>query len=178
MNEIGCLVSSVITIILIGAAGYASSSDNQITMIFVAIGIIAFVLFVLLRAPHDEEGAHKPVTRVASAENLDGYQYEHYCASYLRHNGWTHVIVTSKSADYGADITATDPSGIRYAIQCKKYDKPVGISAVQQVVGAKAYYDCQKGAVFSYSGFTDAAKKLSQANGIELHTLKSYSYQD
>ena len=176
MNDLGCLISSVLILIAVAAVDLAGASENQIIIIFIAIGVMFFVLLALLGNPLNEKQVRKRVKRVASADQLDGYQYEQFCASYLRHKGWTQVMVTSKSADYGADIVATDPAGTKYAIQCKKYNRPIGISAVQQVVGAKAYYGCGKGAVISYSGFTDAAKKLSQANGVELYTLQSYSF--
>jgi HJR/Mrr/RecB family endonuclease len=40
--------------------------------------------------------------------------------------------------------------------------------AVQQVVGAKGYYDCNKTAVVTTSNFTREATELAKANGVEL----------
>jgi restriction system protein len=52
--------------------------------------------------------------------------------------------------------------------QCKKYSKPVGNKAVQEVVAGMKYYGANKGAVISTSGFTPSARKLASANNIAL----------
>ena len=75
--------------------------------------------------------------------------------------------VTRGSGDYGVDVLARK-IGHRYAVQCKYYSRPVGVSAVQQVVAGMAYYECDRGLVVTNTTFTRQAKELAELNGIDL----------
>lgn len=97
------------------------------------------------------------------------YQYEHYVARHLKNCGFVKAEVTPKSGDFGADIILTDKDGTRMCVQCKRYSKPVGVKAVQEVIGAKIYYGCTRAAVITTSTFTPAAKELAQRAGVELY---------
>lgn len=99
--------------------------------------------------------------------DMDGYQFEEYVARQLARAGYTNVDVTPKSGDYGADILARC-NGKKVCVQCKKYKNTVGIEAVQQVIGAMAYYKCEIGIVISTVGYTEAAKKLAAAGKVVL----------
>ena len=68
----------------------------------------------------------------------------------LKKRGFKNIQVTQKSGDYGVDITAYSRHH-KYAIQCKYYTGPVGISAVQQVYSGKRKYNCDKAAVLTNS---------------------------
>lgn len=109
----------------------------------------------------------RPARIPKAIENMNGYEFEEYVARRLVAVGYSNVDVTPKSGDYGADILARS-NGRKVCIQCKKYSKPVGIEAVQEVLGAKAYYSCDVGVVVSTAGFTDAAVNLASAAGIIL----------
>ena len=98
---------------------------------------------------------------------MNGKDYERYAASYLRTHGYRHVKITGNSSDYGVDITAKR-RGHKYAVQCKFYSHPVGVSAVQQVVGGMAYYDCDRAMVITNNSFTRQAKELAERNDVEL----------
>jgi restriction system protein len=65
------------------------------------------------------------------------------------------------------DITARR-RGHKYAVQCKFYSHPVGVSAVQQVVGGMAYYGCDRAMVITNNTFTRQAKELAERNDVEL----------
>lgn len=92
--------------------------------------------------------------------------FEHWCAERLSSYGWD-ATVSGKTGDQGADVIATR-DGEKLVIQCKRYSKPVGNSAVQEIVASIAYYRADRGAVVSSSGFTTAAQTLARANGILL----------
>lgn len=99
--------------------------------------------------------------------SMTGYQFEEYVAGKLSRAGYKNVRVTSKSGDYGADVLAYS-KGKKVCVQCKKYSKPVGIKAVQEVVGAMSYYGCSVGIVVSTVGYTSAARNLANASGVVL----------
>lgn len=98
---------------------------------------------------------------------MNGRNYEKSVARYLKHHGFYAVKVTKGSGDYGVDVLAKK-IGHRYAVQCKYYSRPVGVSAVQQVVAGMAYYDCDRGIVVTNTTFTRQAKELAELNGIDL----------
>lgn len=118
------------------------------------LGIFTF-LWELIKLPFR---SNKPLT---------GIEYEHRVAEYLRSKGYWGVKVTQASGDYGVDITA-HKNGRKYAIQCKCYSQPVGLSAVQEAVAGKNHYGCNAAMVVTNSTFTAAAQQLAKENGVKL----------
>lgn len=98
---------------------------------------------------------------------MTGHEYEHAVAAYLRSEGYSRVKVTKGSGDYGVDVVAFK-HGFKYAVQCKYYTSPVGLSAVQEVYAGKAFYNCEKAMVVTNSTFTKAAEELARKNGVIL----------
>lgn len=98
---------------------------------------------------------------------LTGVEYEYRVAEYLRSKGYWGVKVTQASGDYGVDITA-HKHGKKFAIQCKYYSQPVGLSAVQEAVAGKNHYGCNAAMVVTNNTFTAAAEHLAKENGVKL----------
>lgn len=96
-------------------------------------------------------------------EDMEGHEFEHYCAGLLEQRGFVEVEVTKGSGDFGIDILA-EKEGVTYAIQCKRYHAPVGVKAVQEAYAGRDYYDRMVGVVMTNQYFTtpavEAAKKL------------------
>ena len=96
-------------------------------------------------------------------DEMEGHDFEQFCAQLLRGRGFLEVEVTKGSGDYGVDILA-EKDGVTYAIQCKRYAEPVGVGAVQEAYAGRDYYDRMVGAVLTNQYFTapavEAAKKL------------------
>ena len=96
-------------------------------------------------------------------ENMEGHEFEFFCADLLSKHGFIEVEVTKASGDYGVDVLA-EKDGVTYAIQCKRYLNPVGVKAVQEAYAGRDYYDRMVGAVMTNQYFTapavEAAKKL------------------
>ena len=62
---------------------------------------------------------------------MDGRDFEFFCAELLEKRGFLEVEVTKGSGDNGVDILA-EKDGVTYAIQCKRYEEPIGVKAVQE----------------------------------------------
>lgn len=96
-------------------------------------------------------------------DDMEGREFEFFCAELLQQSGFQEVKVTRESGDFGLDILA-EKDGITYGIQCKNYTSPVGIKAVQEVYAGKDYYDRMVGVVMTNQYFTNpamtAARKL------------------
>lgn len=120
-------------------------------LIIAAVSIIFIVLF------------KRRKRRIYLFEEMDGHDFEFFCADLLRRRGFEEVEVTRGSGDYGIDILA-EKEGVTYAIQCKRYAGPVGVKAIQEAYAGRDYYDRMVGAVLTNQYFTtpavEAAKKL------------------
>ena len=89
-------------------------------------------------------------------DEMEGHDFEYYCADLLRRSGFQEVEVTKGSGDFGADILA-EKDGVSYAVQCKCYDSVVGVHAVQEAYAGKAYYDRMVAVVMTNRYFTEPA---------------------
>lgn len=127
-------------------------------MVAVIVGVViaAAVGIALCRRFRRNARAHE-------LDNMEGLEFEYYCAELLAANGFIEVEVTKGSGDYGIDILA-EKDGVTYAIQCKRYAGLVGVKAVQEAYAGRDYYDRMVGAVMTNQYFTkpaaEAARKL------------------
>ncbi|WP_079707731.1 restriction endonuclease [Paraliobacillus ryukyuensis] len=104
---------------------------------------------------------------VREIENMDGFQFESYLAELFKENGYK-VKMTRSRGDFGADLLLSKDHK-KIAVQAKRYAKPVGIKAVQEVIASIPYYQTNEGWVVSTNSFTKSAKELAaSAKNIEL----------
>lgn len=133
---------------------------NLGTELWIMSGIIVALLLVIIALVWIRR--HRAVYADAF-EDMEGHEFECYCADLLEHRGFVEVEVTKGSGDYGIDILA-EKEGVTYAIQCKRYAAPVGVKAVQEAYAGRDYYDRMVGVVMTNQYFTtpavEAAKKL------------------
>ncbi len=129
------------------------------TFLYIGLILLGLLVLLLLVLFYRRWQNNRPL----DMDEYEGHDFEYYCADLLRSRGFMEVEVTRGSGDFGADILA-EKDGVTYAVQCKRYDKPVGVLAVQQAVAGREYYDRMVGAVMTNQYFTapavDAAKKL------------------
>ncbi|MDG4664204.1 restriction endonuclease [Mycobacterium sp. 236(2023)] len=107
-------------------------------------------------------GAHE---RPADAD-MSGLEFEDYVARIARTCG-VPVIMTPLSGDWGVDLIVGHRPH-RLAVQCKRLSRPVGASAVQEVVAGAPMQDCTRTMVVTNHEFTPAARKLAELHGCEL----------
>ncbi len=131
---------------------------DSLIKIYIILGIIIAVLLLLVVIVFVIK---KLMNRPLPMDELEGHDFEYYCADILKKNGFLDVEVTKGSGDFGADILA-EKDGVSYAIQCKCYDKPIGVKAIQEVYAGKDYYDCMVGVVMTNQYFTAPAVELAR----------------
>ena len=71
--------------------------------------------------------------KVLPMDEMEGAEFEKYCARLLEKRGFIDVNITKASGDFGVDILA-EKEGVTYAIQCKRYTDPVGVKAIQEAL--------------------------------------------
>ncbi len=121
-------------------------------IIITVIAIICLVSILCLKAAK----RRKP----RAMDLMEGREFERYCAQLLREHEFSEVEVTKGSRDYGVDILA-QKDGVTYAIQCKRYDGPVGVHAIQEAYAGRDYYDCMVGVVMTNQYFTSPAVEVA-----------------
>ncbi len=73
---------------------------------------------------------------------MNGYEFEYYLKKLFKSKNYK-VKHTPLSNDQGADLIV-EKDNITTVIQAKRYSKPVGNKAVQEVIAAKQYYNCHR----------------------------------
>ena len=123
---------------------------------------------VVFKNPIDyiEKMIEKSDSEINYDPDMDPFEYEHYCSSIFRNNGWDSKA-TQGSSDQGVDVIAKKDD-IKLVAQCKKFTKAVGNKAVQEIVAGIKYYQADIGIVIAPNGFTKSAEKLAEANKIKL----------
>ena len=107
------------------------------------------------------------VEAMEEVDDMDGREFEEWCADLLISNGFINVKGTPASGDQGVDITA-QKDDVKYAFQCKCYTSDLGNTPVQEVFAGKCMYDCHVGVVMSNRHFTSGAKVLAEKTGVLL----------
>lgn len=99
-------------------------------------------------------------------DKMEGIAFERYVTDLLWRNGYR-ARETQASGDFGVDIVMCR-AGEKYAVQCKRYKKNVGIHAVQEIAAGKRFYGCDHGVVITNAKFTSAAKTLAESEEVLL----------
>lgn len=130
-----------------------SEEGIYIGIVVLALAVFVIVALLILRAVRRR--------RPSDMDLMEGHEFEYYCADLLRRAGFLEVEVTRGSGDYGVDILA-ERDGVTYAVQCKRYDGPVGVKAVQEAYAGRDYYDRMVGAVMTNQYFTRPAVEVAR----------------
>jgi restriction system protein len=93
---------------------------------------------------------------------MTGKEFELFVRNQLVQRGYQNVDTTPDSGDMGADLVVRQ-NGKVIVIQCKRCSSPVGVNAVQEVLGAKSFYKANEAWVVTDSTFTKAARQLARS---------------
>ena len=135
------------------------------SIILISVGIFIKVYYERTKR-EDRERMEKKRIEAGFRENMSGDDYEIYCKYILKQRDWI-VKLTPKSGDQGVDLIASKES-LKVCIQCKRYSKPVGNKAVQEIFTGKQFYSVSHGVLVSSAGFTKSAISLASKTGIIL----------
>ncbi len=104
--------------------------------------------------------------KIEKVDRLSGKEFENYLTAQMKKKGYR-VVRTDDSHDYGADLVLKR-RGESIVVQAKRYDRNVGLAAVQEAAGAVAYYGADRAMVVTNSHFTSSARNLARQNDVEL----------
>ncbi|HWB23338.1 MAG TPA: restriction endonuclease [Gaiellaceae bacterium] len=103
---------------------------------------------------------------IYDVDAMGGYEFEDFLASVFTALGFD-IQTTKRSADQGADLFA-ERFGRKIVVQAKNYSDSVGNAAVQQVLAAKTFFNCDDAMVVTNNYFTPSARQLADAGGVKL----------
>ncbi|KAA0118094.1 restriction endonuclease [Mycolicibacterium sp. P9-22] len=154
-----------------GVAAYAAGAGWHL-----ALAAALLAPLTVAAVPHFVAGLRTPAPDENPIDTMSGLEFEDYIARIARSCG-APVIMTSITGDWGVDLVIGRRPD-RLAVQCKRMNRPVGTSAVQEVVAGAAMQDCAHTMVVTNNEFTPAARKLAErhdcilVSGTEIPRLK------
>lgn len=165
-NTILCIF--VATILYIVARLYIINDDAADTWkVFVGCLFVSSVVLLaincLLKYMGEIMYLRSPLSKI---DKMSGEEFELYLKHRFRKLGYK-VEITRATGDYGADLFCFNKKET-IVVQAKRYDANVGTKAVQEIVGAREYYEADLCVVVTNSYFTVNALNLAEANGVVL----------
>jgi len=120
-------------------------------------------------------GSNPIPLNIEQVDNLNPNLFEACIAALYKAKGYS-VFLTPNSNDKGADVVAINQVEC-FLIQAKQCKSNIGIEAIQEIYGAKNYYESKfqesfKLVVITNSEFSQAAITLSKANNVLLMNRK------
>jgi restriction system protein len=172
-----CSAGSSITMLAILYLSFKYREHWQVVTIGVAVFLICLLVLVFLITRIIRKKRIEKAMVTENYDSMSGEDFEEFCADILRGNGFSDVEVTKASGDHGVDVLAKK-DGVKYAIQCKRYSKPVGNKTVQEVYSGKDIYKADVAVVMSNMDFTAQAIEDAKKLKVELWNRdKIYSLQ-
>jgi restriction system protein len=151
-------------LLLVAAASYYFTHNLYLTLMMVGVAMVLIIVVVVFRSNREKERLRS--SGIKDIDAMGGIEFEYYLKELYLSRGYS-AEVTSASGDYGADLLLKK-DGKKIVVQAKRYTKDVGIKAVQEVMGAKSYYQAEQAWVVSNSYFTKAARALAARSNVLL----------
>lgn len=134
--------------------------------LFWPIWVPALVIVLVKLALAIRKKARLAKSGIAELDKLGGEDFEKYLEILFRKLGY-HVTRTPYQGDYGADLVI-QKDRVQTVVQAKRYNRSVGVKAIQEAVAAQEYYKCDSALVVTNNYYSEQAKKLAAANKVEL----------
>ena len=101
-------------------------------------------------------------------QDTSSQDFQDFIAHLFVENGYV-LKQADFSRDFGADLIVMN-EGVKTAVRVRRYHEvhKLGISDLQQIIGAQAYYNCQQSMVITSSSFTAAARELAATHEVIL----------
>ena len=117
-------------------------------------------------------GAERPESwSLDVLDRVEWKRFEDLCCAFYREKG-IRAETTRLGADGGIDIHLfqddTDPTHATAIVQCKAWNKPVGVKEVRELRGVMAHEKVEKAFFMAPNGYTDDARTFATENRITL----------
>ncbi len=136
----------------------------------VVLGLIA-VLFVLAIIFRFRKKKRYDLTKITltDIDQMTGHEFEEYLYVLLRALEYDQTFLTKKSRDFGADLLFYDQENKRTVVQAKRLAEKLGLTAVQEVYTAKAYYEAENAIIITSTNLiSEPCLKLAAATEVRI----------
>lgn len=158
----GMMIMVIIACIALFVVGILHNGSDFAVLMGIILILHSFCRIILNKMKLKSKAADRTIEQI---DKMTGREFEEFVAAVMEGCGYEIEEITVASGDYGADIIAwADDEKI--AVQCKRYSKPVGVKAVQEVISAMKHYDCERAVVITNSTFTKQAYTLAEDNEV------------
>lgn len=140
-------------------------------MIYFLFFIITFIFLKLFRKYYKKKKLLQ--CTIYDIDKLSGRDFEYFLYYFFRKQK-IRTKLTPYTHDFGADLILKY-HGDKIVIQAKRWKENVGIKAVQETIGAVAYYKCDRGVVITNSFYTLSALELAKKSNVMLIDRKGLS---
>ncbi|MGG2016477.1 restriction endonuclease [Bacillus sp. S10(2024)] len=123
-----------------------------IPIVMISAAIILLYIYVNVKKRKERKQS-----KIYDIDKMNGHQFEEYLGILFRELGYQ-TQVTKASGDFGADLILRK-NNKKIIVQAKRYKKNVGISSVQEIVGAKEFYKANQTWVVTNSNFIAVARR-------------------
>lgn len=166
---------SFVEIYLAAVVGFLSfykyKNLNYSITIFIIVILFSLILRFIISYYKKRTKYEKFISSsINIVDKMKGEEFEEFLLAHFNNLGYKGHI-TAKTKDYGADLILTK-NNEKIVVQAKRWIKKVGIEAVQQIVGARAYYKASKCIVISNNYFTQNAVNLAKSSNVQLWDRK------
>lgn len=162
-------IESQLVVLLVGLIVITIFFQQVPGLLFTIIGIAAAVFLIPKIIRMRKRVAWREKVLMSGINQIDvmkGEHFELYLKALFEQRGYK-VELTPKLNDFGADLILTQ-AGKRIVVQAKRYGKTVGVDAIQQVTGARAYYGAMEALVVTNQEFSSNALLLAETNNVGL----------
>lgn len=131
-----------------------------------AVALVVAAGLCVLGLPAAARRERRRRSGIQAVDTMSGTAFEERLADLFGSMGYE-VVRTGRTGDFGADLVL-EQDGARTVVQAKRYERSVGIEAVQQVIGATRHYDAERAMVVTSASCTPAARALAESNQVVL----------
>jgi restriction system protein len=139
---------------------FSNWAVRSVVLVIAALLVLGYYLW------HRRILAQRRLTGIDEIKTMTGVEFEERLWLLFKDLGYE-VKPTPRTGDFGADLLLFK-AGVKIAVQAKRYSKPVGTEAVQEVVASKSIYGCNLALIVTNASFTKQARELAQVNQVEL----------
>lgn len=165
-NVLLVIIVGIIITLTAKSTIFKDEAVDNITLFLMCIVVSSIIVFLINRLLGFMSEIMYLSSPLSKIDKMSGEEFERYLMLRFKKLGYK-VEITPKSGDYGADLFCFNKNET-VVVQAKRYEANVGTAAVQEVVGARDYYEADICVVITNSYFTINALNLSEADNVVL----------
>jgi len=142
------------------------SLNKSVIIFFISVFIFGGITLTIKHIRNKKHNEILLNSGIDIADKMSGEEFEKFLLVHFQKLGYK-GDTTSKTNDYGADLVLSK-DGEKIVVQAKRWSSKVGIEAVQQIIGAKAYYKADSCIVATNNYFTPNAINLASSSLVDL----------